>query len=201
MSDLEFVQRCINKDRQTWDEFLRNYSRLIYNSIYHVIKSKGINSGPGQVDDIFQELFRSLIDEDYKKLKSFKAKNGASFATWLRQVVINFTSDYLRASLTPVSLDAEDEEGFALKDILPSGDPTAAEDAESVEIIAHLKDCVSRLSIEDKFFIEMHFIRRLRLEDLRSLFKVSRGAIDMQKQRLINRLRDCFASKGIALDF
>ena len=201
MSDLEFVRRCINKESQAWDEFLKDYSRLIYNYIYHVLISKGSNSGQGQVDDIFQDLIRSLIDEDYKKLKSFKARNGASLATWLRQVTINFTLDYLRLNSVAVSLDAEDEDGFALKDRLASEGPTALEEAERVEIIGHLKDCISRLSIQDKYFLELHYNHRVRLDDLKILFKVSRGAVDMQKQRLILRLRDCFVKKGIELDF
>jgi RNA polymerase sigma factor (sigma-70 family) len=201
MSDLEFVHRCINHDSGAWDEFLKDYSRLIYNYIYHVLTSKGSKSGQGQVDDIFQELIRTLVDEDCKKLKSFKARNGASLATWLRQVTINFTLDYLRTNSVAASLDAEDEEGFALKDRLVSAGPDAAEEAQKNEITAHLKDCIGRLSIDDKYFIELHYNQHIRLEDMKGLFNISRGAVDMQKQRLILRLRDCFAKKGIALDF
>ena len=40
-----------------------------------------------------------------------------------------------------------------------------------------------------------------RLEVLKEHFRVSRGAIDMRKSRIIDRLRECFKHKGFALDF
>ena len=200
MNDLEFVRRCIDGDKEARDEFCEIYSRLIYNYIYHVLKSKGCITGPGQADDIFQELIRSLFDSDCKKLKSFKARNNASLASWLRQVTINFTLDYLRTSKSLESLDARDEEGRALKDIIAAENIPAPDIAHDQEMVGHLKDCIDKLSLDDKYFVELHFNRKLRLDELRKLFGVSRGAVDMRRQRLLNRLRECFLSKGIALD-
>ncbi|MCX5710442.1 MAG: sigma-70 family RNA polymerase sigma factor [Candidatus Omnitrophica bacterium] len=200
MNDLEFVRRCIDGDKQARDEFLSLYSRLIYNYIYHVLKSKGCKSDPGQVDDIFQELFRSLIDDDCKKLKSFKARNNASLASWLRQVTINFVLDHLRTTRHMESLEAEDEQGFALKDVIPAENVPAADIAHNKEIYARLKECIDKLSLDDKYFVELHFNRKLRLDDLMKLFGVSRGAMDMRRQRLLRSLRECFSSKGIELD-
>jgi len=200
MDDLEFVRRCIRGDKQAWDEFLSRYSRLIYNYIYHVLKSKGCKSDPGQVDDIFQELFRSLIDFDYAKLKSFKARNNASLASWLRQVTINFVLDHLRTSKKLESLDEEDEQGFALKDVIPAQNLPAADIAHNNEIYARLKECIDKLSPDDKYFVELHFNRKIRLDDLKDLFGISRGAMDMRRQRLLRNLRECFSSKGIELD-
>jgi DNA-directed RNA polymerase specialized sigma24 family protein len=43
--------------------------------------------------------------------------------------------------------------------------------------------------------------RGLKPEELKEHLRLSRGAIDMRKSRIIERLRDCFRSKGFALDF
>jgi RNA polymerase sigma factor (sigma-70 family) len=112
VTDLEFVRKCSTGDSQSWDEFLKRYSRLIYKYIHSVLNSKNIlASNQDYVNDIFQEFFSSLIQNDYKKIKTFKAKNNCSLASWLRQVVINFTLDYLRAVKPAVSLDVEMDEG------------------------------------------------------------------------------------------
>ena len=200
MDDLEFVQRCLRQDKLAWKEFLARYSRLIYNYIYSVLRSAGSSCVEQHASDIFQEIISSLISDDCRKLRSFQARNGCTLATWLRQVTVNFTIGYLRRIKPSLSIDQEDEDGFSLRDVLKDTSAGAVEKIESNQRLGALKECIERLSERDKFFLELHFNRGIRLEELRGLFRESRGAIDMQKSRLIERLRECFRSKGFALD-
>jgi len=200
MKDLEFVQRCVNGDKQAWDEFLKTYSRLIYSYIYSVIKIKGSILTPENINDLFQEIFLLLIKDNYRKLRSFKGLNGCSLASWLRQVVINYSIDYLRKFKPVASLDQEDEDGFSLKELLRDYSPSIREVFNSKENLAHLKDCIAGLSNDDKYFLELHINQGLRLEELKEHFRLSRSAIDMRKSRIIDKLRECFKGKGFALD-
>ena len=202
MDDLKFVQKCVNGDTHAWRDFIDRYSRLIYNYIYSVLKLKSVKqSAQTSAEDIFQQIFLHLRDNDFKKLRSFKAKNGSSLATWLRQVVINFTIDSLRRIKPAESLDEDDARGFGLEDILADDADSAREIIISEEKIGPLKDCIEILDTDDKYFLELHFNQSLALEDLKDILKISRAAVDMRKFRLISRLRDCFKSKGFQLDF
>ena len=200
MDDLEFIQRCVKGDSRFWDDFLKKYSRLIYNYIYNTLNAKSFIPTQEHVEDIFQGIFRSLIEDNYRKLNSFKARNGCSLASWLRQVTINFTIDYLRKIKPAVSIDAENEDDLSLKDILPDDSATAQERLILKEKLATLKECIEKLEKQERYFLELHINRGLRLESLKEHFRISRGAIDMQKSRIIDRLRDCFKLKGFALD-
>jgi RNA polymerase sigma factor (sigma-70 family) len=200
MSDLEFVQRCASHDEQAWDEFLKKYSRLIYSYIHSVLRSKGSTLPQEQLQDIFQELICALIKDDFRRLKSFQAKNGCSLASWLRQVTINFTIDYLRKLKPAISLDEENEEGFSLKDIVTDNSLPVSEKANQEELSMHLAECIEALEVKDKYFIRLHFDRGIKLEALREYFKVTRGAIDMCKARILDRLRQCFKRKGLFSD-
>ena len=200
MNDLEFVQRCIKGEKPAWDEFLRQYSRLIYNYIHSVLNAKAYFPAQGLIDDIFQDFFCSLIKDDYRKLATFKARNGCTLASWLRQVTINFTIDYLRKIKPAVSID-DDEGEFSLKDILSDNAVPVTDKLMQQERIAALKDCINGLNNDDKYFIELNINQGIRLEELKDYFKLSRGAIDMQKARIVQRLKDCFKSKGFKLDF
>jgi RNA polymerase sigma factor (sigma-70 family) len=202
MTDLEFVQRCVKGERLAWDEFIEKYSRLIYNYIHSVLKIKGAKD-PNQdnVGDLFQEIFVLLRKDNFKKLSSFKARNGSTLASWLRQVVINRSIDYLRKTRPVLSLEEETEEGLSLKDIIADSAESSRQLLISEEKIIHLKDCIEKLETEDKYFIELHFNQGLDLEELKGALKLSRGAVDMRKSRIVERLRQCFKSKGFALDF
>jgi RNA polymerase sigma factor (sigma-70 family) len=197
MSDLEFVQSCISHDEQAWDEFLKRYSRLIYSYIHSVLRSKSSHLPQEQLQDIFQELIFALIKDDFKKLKSFQAKNGCSLASWLRQVTINFTIDCLRKLKYAVSLDEENEEGFSLKDILADGSLPVSDKANQEELLGHLAECIAALETKDKYFLQLHINRGVKLEALKEHFKSTRGAIDMCKARILERLRQCFKRKGL----
>ncbi|HTZ11567.1 MAG TPA: sigma-70 family RNA polymerase sigma factor [Candidatus Margulisiibacteriota bacterium] len=200
MSDLDFVQSCVSHDEQAWDEFLKKYSRLIYSYIHSVLRSKGSTLPQEQLQDIFQELVCALIKDDFRKLKSFQAKNGCSLASWLRQVTINFTIDYLRKLKTAVSLDEENEEGFSLQDVLADSSLPVSDRVNQEELSMHLAECIEALETKDKYFLQLHINQGLRLEALRGHFNLSRGAIDMYKARILERLRQCFKRKGLFSD-
>jgi RNA polymerase sigma factor (sigma-70 family) len=196
MDDLEFVRRCVTGDKTAWDEFLEKYSRLIYNYIHSVLNTKGFSFTQDHINDIFQDIFHSLIKDNFKKLKSFKAKNGCSLATWLRQVTINFTIDYLRNIKPAVSIDEEIEDELSLKEIIADSSPLATDKLKDRERLAALHDCIKKLNNDDKYFLELYINRGIRLEELKEILRLSRGAVDMQKSRIIDRLKECFKGKG-----
>ncbi|MEW6100713.1 MAG: sigma-70 family RNA polymerase sigma factor [Candidatus Omnitrophota bacterium] len=200
MDELEFIQRCVDGDKASWDAFVEKYSRLIYNYIRNVLIAKKHAFVPSDIDDIFQGIFYSLARDNYKKLKSFKGKNGASLATWLRLVTVNFTIDFTRKSKAAVSLEAGCGEGFSLEDILADDSASVVDKLSREERLDTLKECISRLASDDRFFLELYLNRGISLQALTGILKLTRGAVDMQKRRIVGWLRDCFRSKGFALD-
>ncbi|MFA5411234.1 MAG: sigma-70 family RNA polymerase sigma factor [Candidatus Omnitrophota bacterium] len=202
MGDLEFVQRCISGDKLALDEFVDKYSRLIYKYIHSVLNTNSKKQfSQDNINDLFQDFFLLLAEDNFKKLRSFQGKNGCSLATWLKQVVVNYTIDYLRKFKPAVSLDEENDEGLSLKDVLADGSTPISDTLAAQDDLAHLKDCIKRLDIDDKYFLELYLNQGLTLEELRRVFKISRPAADMRKTRLIERLRECFKHRGFLLDF
>lgn len=198
---MRFVQACVKGDKQSWNEFLSRYSRLIYNYIYSVLTVKGYSLPGEQVEDVFQEIFYSLIKDKYKKLATYQARNGCSLASWLRQVTINFTIDYLRKLKPMVSIDIEIEEGLSLKDILKDLSKDAAEFLSDQDRRKTLKECVDLLDSGEQYFMELFLNQGLNLEQIKEYFKINRGAVDMRKSRIFQKLQDCFKKKGFKLDF
>ena len=69
MSERTFIQRCLRRERGVWDEFIKRYSRLIYGCIHSTLKIKGLSFVSSTVDDLFQEIFLSLLKDNFKKPK------------------------------------------------------------------------------------------------------------------------------------
>lgn len=200
MTDLGFVQRCVKGDKRAWDEFIDKYSRLIYNYIHSALKIKGYAFAEGNLNDIFQDIVLSLAKDNFKKLSTFKAKNGCSLASWLRQVTVNYTIDYIRKLKPALSIDAENDNGLSLAEILPSACASVKDTLVQEERIAHLKDCINKLDTDDKYFLELYIHRGLNPVELKAHLRISRPAVDMRKSRIVERLKECFKEKGM-LDF
>ncbi len=202
MNDLEFVQSCVKGDKQSWDTFVAKYSRLIYNYIHSVLKLKGTHQlTPDDIHDLFQGIFLSLVKDDFKKLRSFQGKNGCSLASWLRQIAIHATVDYIRRIKPTVSLEQENADEFSLQDVIADPSLSAKDSLSQKEKLSTLADCIAGLNTDDRYFLELHINHSLKLEELKDILLISRPAADMRKFRIIDRLRDCFKGKGFKLDF
>ncbi|HOW43292.1 MAG TPA: sigma-70 family RNA polymerase sigma factor [Candidatus Omnitrophota bacterium] len=198
MDDRGFVRRCISGQKQAWDEFLQRYSRLIYNYIHSVLRLKGYPCQQTLVEELFQEIILLLLDRNFHKLKSYRGLNGCSLASWLRQVVINYSLSALRDRRVMVSLDQEPplvEPGL----LVAPGKPASAEAIDQERVLA-LRECIDRLESEEKYFLTLHFHANMSLDALKDHLRVSRAALDMRKSRLLSRLKECFKGKGILLD-
>ncbi len=196
MNDLELLQSCLKGNKQAWAEFISRYSRLIYNYIYSVLSIKGRSFAADQVQEIFQELFTCLIKDNYKKLATYRGKNSCSLASWLRQVTINFTIDYLRKLKPVLSMDSQNEEGFSLADTLADLSSGAKEFISDQDNRKALGECVEALELDDQYFLELFLNQGLTLDEIKEHLKVSRGAVDMRKSRILEKLQDCFKKKG-----
>ncbi len=202
MSDVEFIRSCIEQGGELWDEFLKRYSRVVYGAIHSVLRNGGFSSKHSPaVADLFQELFLFLVKDSYWKLRSYRGQNGCSFATWLRQVAVNHTIDFLRTSRRDASLDEEDAHGRTLAQLIADPGPLPAESAEALERAAALRGCVRELNSDEQLFLSLHFAQGVKLPALAQMSGISRPAADMRKQRLLQRLKECVRRKGFALDF
>lgn len=200
MKDLELIQKCVAADPAAWHLFINEYSRLIYTYIRCVLRVGGPNASKHSCEDIFQDFFIHLRSEDFKRLKSYKAKNSCSLSTWLRQVAINFTVDYLRRHKAMLSLDDNINEDTTFADILIDESPLVRHVLMDKEKMGFLKECIKQLTNSDKYFLELYLNRNLSLEKIKDLLRIARAAVDMRKTRILERLRRCFKSKGFVLD-
>ena len=197
MDDSELVKKCIKGNKQCWDDFVDKYSRLIYAYIYAILKYKGTQYTQENIHDIFQDVFLSLVEDNFKRLKSFKAKNNCNFASWLRQVATNTAIDHLRSIKTQVSIDWAEADDSCLKELLNDGRLSVVDNISYKERLIHLEDCIEQLGVQDQYFLELHLNQGLTLDQVKEHLKQSRGAVDMRKSRIVERLKDCFKHKGL----
>ncbi|MCX5713136.1 MAG: sigma-70 family RNA polymerase sigma factor, partial [Candidatus Omnitrophica bacterium] len=149
-----------------------------------------------EADDLCHEIFLRLADNDFEKLKTFKASNGCKLATWLRHVTVNYVISHLRKARPLQSLDEEFADGANLHDFLQSNIKSARENLTESELFAELKDCIGRLEADELRLIELAYYRQATIKELEMIFRLKRSVLDMRKTRATAKLRECMQKKG-----
>lgn len=100
----ELLSRCFERDQAAWSEFVQRYAGLIYHTIKRTSALRRAETPQDFVDDLFQDIFLSLVKDDFAELRRFRGDHGCTLASWLRMIAARRTIDYLRTAKFPAEL-------------------------------------------------------------------------------------------------
>jgi len=171
---------CIRGDKACWDAFVLQYSALVYHTIKKTASLHQAKTPHDFADDLFQEIFVSLIKDDFLQLRRFRGDNGCTLASWLRMIVARRTIDMLRKTKNP----EEALEKLPLQAVL--------EESGSLEIDEQcqlLAAAIANFAPGDRIMIDLFFYRNLSAQDVASILHLSVAAVYTQKSRILAKLR------------
>lgn len=79
--DRDLLQRCLRRERGSWNDFVDRYLGLIYHVIHHTAYLRSVPLQPEDVEDIAAEVMLEIVANDFAALKQFRGQ--ASLATYL----------------------------------------------------------------------------------------------------------------------
>jgi RNA polymerase sigma-70 factor (ECF subfamily) len=93
----ELAKACARSaDAAEWEEFLRRCAPLVSLVALRICRLWMNRSQPAMVDDIVQEVFLKLCEQERRILRSFEARGEDSFLGLLRIVTASVGNDYFR---------------------------------------------------------------------------------------------------------
>src|SRR5258706_7143655 len=93
------IRGCVGGDKVSWDSFVQQYSALVYHTINKTLTLYHSDCRDHQVEDLYQDFFISILQNNCRKLTQFRGDRGCSLASWLRVVASRLTIDFLRKQL------------------------------------------------------------------------------------------------------
>lgn len=142
-ADQELLDKVFEGDRNAITTFFETYRRLVYGVI---LKSQFDQSN---ADDLFQEFFKRLMENDWRRLRGWNAESRLS--TYLVSILKNYLIDEARKKKDTVALDEENA---------PSTHPM--EEAEKKMDLRTLKqklaECCRKLPERDQTIYARRFV-------------------------------------------
>lgn len=201
------VERIVTGDKSSWDEFVQQFTRLIYHAIYKTLQRHGYKLMPDLVDDLHQEVFLSLLKNDAAKLKGFQWRNGCSLATWLTVVSRNIAVDFIRRDSKyksrEISIDAESagsgkgDASGSLLDALPDASDTPEKEIASKEAVEVIRKAITELPPQDRKLLELLYFEDWSPDEAARLLNKTVEAVYMQKKRASEKLKTVMLKKGV----
>jgi RNA polymerase sigma factor (sigma-70 family) len=171
---------CIRGDKASWDAFVLQHSALVYHTIKKIASLHHSKTSYDFADDLFQEIFVSLIKDDFFQLRRFRGDNGCTLASWLRMIAARRTIDHLRKSKTPAN---SLEQSLLNRAVDDSGDQ------RSDSQLQLLAKALAMLQPRERILIDLFFRQNLSAQDVASILHTSAGAVYTQRSRILAKLR------------
>ena len=106
--DRELIERCLQKQPQSWDAFVHRFLGLVVHVVNHSAQSRSITLTAEDREDLCAEVFLTILKDDLAVLRGFRGES--SLATYLtvvaRRVVVRRLVK--RPSSTPLRGDELD---------------------------------------------------------------------------------------------
>ncbi|MFQ5952102.1 MAG: RNA polymerase sigma factor [Candidatus Omnitrophota bacterium] len=194
MTTEQLIQKCVNKDRAAWDEFVRRYQGLVARGVRYKLKRMNVNLPKEEFHDIVQEIFLFI----WEKERLSRVRNTACIRSWLAMVSVNRTYNYCKNKIFRLERDAlsldedlyRDRPGVTLGSLLPSGKLNTGKMLESREIKEMLEKEIAKLGDRQQLAFKLNLYDGKTQKDIAKIMSIPENTVATLIRRAKNRLRE-----------
>jgi RNA polymerase sigma-70 factor (ECF subfamily) len=169
MDEKDLVQKSQEGNEEAYGVLVETYKRKVFNMVYSMTLNREV------ADDLAQEVFIKA----YYALPRFKGK--AAFSTWLHQITVNHTRDYLRKASRMKQVPFDETKG----DLSTQEDESEKRGRE--EDLAQKKkivfEAVTTLPDNYRIILSLRDIQGLQYEEISRVLNISPGTVDSRLHR------------------
>jgi RNA polymerase sigma-70 factor (ECF subfamily) len=151
LSVKELVSYCLDsQDEAAWTEFVRRFQPLIAGVVVKCVLRRASRK-PAPIDDLVQDTFVKLCDNNYKALRNFSFKDDHGFFGFLKVVASHVVEDYFRAQNSQKHGSGQEEEDIDDSRMPPPSSPHATQLAENAILMGQIERCLANLASQPNF--------------------------------------------------
>ncbi len=193
---LELLRACIRGDAAARQRLVQEYSGIVSYGVSVIFQQFGRPSRREEIEDLCQDVFLALFDQDARKLRQYQGRNGCSLASWIRVVANRLTIDRLRREGRTISLDDPNSvESSRVREAEPDARPGPEPQVEQAQRAARVREMIGQLPPKDQLFVQLFYFQGLPIEEVAETIGITTNAAYVRKMRLHEKLRRIAASR------
>ncbi len=169
-TDDDLVARAQAGDATAFDQLVVKYSPRLYGLIYHM------TSNHEDTNDLMQDVFSKA----YRSIGGFKGRS--SFYTWLHQIGLNMTINFVKKrgrrfhlSLDDVDSGIQNDQEFLEVTSTVQGDPVR--ETNLAELQHRLNEAMQKLSHDHRAVVTMFDIQGMPHAEIAKILSLSEGTV------------------------
>jgi len=182
------LEKCLAQDKKAWDVFVERYNRLVYKAIVQTLRKYSVASENQIVEDLFQTVFLSLIEYNYRKLRQFQGK--CKLSGWLHIIAVRITIDFLRKKSIHLSLNGETEQEKSIKERITNGNPLSDELIDQEEEKMIFNKVKNELNAREQLFVELYYSRELSSAKVAKIMNITPNNVYQLKSRVREKMKE-----------
>ena len=198
LEDNDLLEACLRGDARAMAAFVKRFERYIRHMVGRTVHRYTTGVDPSVMDDLCQEVFMALFENDQKRLKMFEGRNGCPLRAWIRVITVRTVISRMRRWKRHSQLPNDDSDRGSVRMVDEGPDPLevlAAQDDQKRK--AQLLRLAETLSAEDRELIEMIYVHEMSVPAITEKLRIRRGALYMRKNRALTRLRARARAAGL----
>ena len=178
MCDRDLIRAVLDGVPEAGDEFVVRFTRFVY-----AILVRSFRLEPEVADDLYQEVFLRLMQDDYRRLALWRGEG--DFADYLAPIVRNVALSHLRGSgRDPVGIGNDDLDF----DERVGSEPGPEEQAAVVEQRRLVERAVERLGPRERELYRLRFVNDMKHREIAAELDLTVSHVGVSLLRLERRL-------------
>jgi len=198
---MELLRACIRGESDARRRLVDEYSGIVCYGVTVIFQQFGRPCKREEIEDLCQDVFLALFDQDARKLRQYQGRNGCSLASWIRVVANRLAIDRLRREGRTVSLDdPENAESWRARETRPDSRPGPEPQLEAAQRAARVREMIAQLPAKDQLFVQLFYYQGLPIEEVASTIGITTNAAYVRKMRLHEKLRKLVTGGSLEAD-
>ena len=166
------IQKVLDGDNSATIEFINFSKPLVWGAL---LKYDQLSNE--EREDLFQEIFFKLFNNNKKRIKMWKGKS--KFSSYLYMITINSTLDYLKSSKYQKSKNNKNIDDLKIE----------SQNLEYADIYS-LNESINHLKNLEKEVIKLYYFKQLKEKEIARVLNKSINTISSIKYRAIQKMKN-----------
>lgn len=191
----ELVNRCINKDKSAWNEFVFRFKAIVEKSIRMKLNRHSFPHTIEDVKDITQTIFLDIWEEN--KLEAVKDEE--KITGWLVIVAQNSAIDFIRGHKnlfrqSSSLIDAEGSELNLANMLVDKSNPL--DEVLNNELADTLDTLINAFEPRDRLILKLNLLHSQSHKEIAHLLKIPQNTVSTIIRRSLSKLRVALEKRG-----